>query len=111
MSYRNRLPLGQPSAAETYRAMAPREQVFFWIATVNFVVFVAVAVPLGGISLNGGVRGGHYFLMLGGVYTEVSRPIFIYSTIHSISVIITWPIVAAMWLKARFRRRAAAGPS
>lgn len=103
MSYRDRVPLGRPSTREVYDAMTHSERVLFWIAIVNFVVFVAVAVPLGGSALNGGGRDGHYYLMQHGTYTEVSRPIFMYSTIHTLSLFVTQPLGIVAALRARFR--------
>ena len=103
MSYRDRVPLGRPSLTEVYGTMTHGERAWFWIAIVNFVVFVAIAVPLGGDALNGTARDGHYYLMQHGIYTEVSRPIFIYSTIHTLSLFVTHPLVIVVWLRARFR--------
>ena len=105
VSYRNNLSLGRPSVSEVYRAMTRRERVWFWVALGNFALFAAIAVPLGGNALNGTVRNGHYFLMQGGVYTEVSRPVFIYSTIHTLSLLITAPLGIAVTVAARFRAR------
>lgn len=105
MSYRNSVPLGRPSLGEVYRAMTRRERVLFWIAILNFVVFVAIAVPLGGDALNGTAHDGHYYLMQHGTYTEVSRPVFIYSAFHTLSLLVTMPLGIAVALKARFRAR------
>jgi hypothetical protein len=91
MSYRERVPLGRPSLSEVYGAMARRERRLWFLALVNFLVFVAVAVPLGGDALNGTVRDGHYYLMQHGRYTEVSRPVFIYSAIHTLSLFVRHP--------------------
>jgi hypothetical protein len=105
MSYRDRVSLGRPTMREFYAGMTGGERVLLWIALVNFVVFVAIAVPLGGSALNGMARDGHYYLMQGGVYTEVSGPVFIYSTIHSLSLIVTHPLGIAAGLRAQFRMR------
>ena len=85
--------------------MTHHERVLFWLAIVNFVVFVAIAVPLGGDALNGTSRDGHYYLMQHGIYTEVSRPIFIYSTIHTLSLFVTPPVGIIVALRAGFRAR------
>jgi len=85
--------------------MTTSERVLFWTAIVNFVVFVAIAVPLGGDALNGMARDGHYYLMQHGIYTEVSRPVFIYSTIHTLSLFVTTPIGVVAGLRARFRSK------
>lgn len=105
MSYRDSVPLGRPSMREVYGAMTHGERVLFWIAIVNFVVFVAIAVPLGGDALNGMSRDGHYYLMQHGTYTEVSRPVFIYSTIHALSLFVTQPVGVVAALRARCRVR------
>jgi hypothetical protein len=105
MSYRERVPLGRPSVGEVYAAMTHGERVLFWAAIVNFVVFVAIAVPLGGDALNGAARNGHYYLMQHGIYTEVSRPVFVYSTIHTLSLFVTQPLGIIVALRARFRAR------
>lgn len=66
-----------------------------WVATIsivavlNFVVFVVVAITIGGDALNGKIEGGHYFLASHGVYTEVSDRVFTYSRLHAISMVIT----------------------
>jgi hypothetical protein len=85
--------------------MTSRERVVVWIAVVNFVAFVAIAVPLGGDALNGGTRDGHYYLMQHGIYTEVSRPVFIYSAIHTLSLLVTSLLGLVVALRARFRAR------
>lgn len=105
MSYRDSVPLGRPSVKEMYRAMTQRERSWFWVSVLNLALFAIVAVPLGGAALNGTVRGGHYFLMMGNVYTEVSRPVFVYSIIHSVSILITQPIGVVIALRATFRAK------
>jgi hypothetical protein len=105
MSYRDSVPFGRASVTEVYRAMTRGERIWFWVAIVNFVVFVAIAVPLGGDALNGTARDGHYYLMQHGIYTEVRRSIFIYSTIHTLSLFVTQPLGIVVALRARFRAR------
>jgi hypothetical protein len=85
--------------------MSHLERVLFWLAIWNFVLFVAIAVPLGGDALNGMSRDGHYYLMQHGIYTEVSKPIFIYSTIHTLSLFVTHPVGVIVALRARNRAR------
>jgi hypothetical protein len=63
------------------------------IAMPNFIIFVVVAMSIGGDALNGKVEGGHYFLADHGVYTEVNYKTFLYSKIHAISVIVTHSLV------------------
>lgn len=105
MSYRERAQWGRPSLSEVYGAMTYGERVLFWTAIVNVVVFAAIAVPLGGDAISGMARGGHYYLMQHSVYTEVSRPVFIYSAIHTLSLFISQPAGIVVVLKARLRFR------
>jgi len=58
----------------------------------NFVVFVVVALIIGGDALNGKAEGGKFFLANHGKLTEVSRETFVYSRYHSLSLFITHPI-------------------
>lgn len=105
MTYRNSPPLDRLTFNEILSAMTRRQRFFFWLSCVNLGLFAAIAVSLGGNALNRTVHNGHYFLMLGGVYTEVSRPIFMYSVVHTVSVVITQPIAAIIFLSARFRAK------
>ena len=105
MSYRSRPRLGPPAVREAYAVMTSPERFFFWLAIVNFIVFVAIAVPLGGDAISGMSRDGHYYLMEHGIYTEVSRPVFIYSAIHTLSLFVTHPLGIAAGFRARNRAR------
>jgi hypothetical protein len=109
MSYRNGVSLGRIGVREIYAAMTKRERLLFWLAIVNFFTFVAIAMCLGGDALNGTARDGHYYLMQHGVYTEVSRPVFLYSALHALSVIITTLLAVVVQFRARFRARNEAG--
>jgi hypothetical protein len=71
------------------------------VGILNFLIFLAGAIYLGGDAVNGKVEGGRYYL-LGvraeagrKVYTEVSEPVFTYSKWHVYSVFVTWPLVMA----------------
>lgn len=105
MSYRDGVPWDRPNLRAVHGAMTRRERVLFWIAVANFVVFVAIAVPLGGDALNGAARDDHYYLMQHGIYTEVSKPVFTYSAIHALSLFVTTPLGIVLALRARFRTR------
>jgi hypothetical protein len=79
--------------------MDRRTRICIWvilIGLVNFLAYTLMYVFIYGESVNGWVqveRGhSHYFLQSG---TEVSRGVFIYSGIHSISI---WLTVAAVML-------------
>lgn len=71
----------------------------FIMGLVNFAVFMAAAIYLGGDAVNGKVENGHYYLMNHGSHTEVTKAIFTYSRWHVYSVLVTHPsaIVAAFW--------------
>ena len=105
MSYRDRFPLGRPSLGKVYAAMTQFEKILFWTAILNFVIFVALAMVLGGDAINGTSRNGHYYLMQHGVYTEVSRPVFLYSEIHTLSLFVTHPLGILVLLIAVLRAR------
>lgn len=85
--------------------MTPRERIFMWFAIVNFGLFAAIAVSIGGDALNGTVRNSHYYLAQHGTYTEVSRAVFLYSAVHALSVFLTMAIAAVIGVMARFRAR------
>ena len=61
------------------------------LGVINFLSFVITSLCLGGDAANGYAKDGHYFVCSHGWYTEVSRPIWIYSFCHAISV---WVIFA-----------------
>jgi hypothetical protein len=103
MSYRDRISPGRPSFREIWETMTRTERLLFGIAIVNFVVFVAVAIPLGGDAINGTARDGHYYLREHATYTEVSKPVFVYSTIHTLSLFITHPLGIIVAIRARLR--------
>jgi hypothetical protein len=105
MSYRDGAPLGRPSIGEVYAVMTRFERFLFWIAIVDFVVFVAVAMVLGGDAMNGPSLNGDYYLMQHGVYTEVSGPAFLYSKVHTLSLFVTHPIGMVVLLIAVLRAR------
>jgi hypothetical protein len=63
--------------------------VIFFLALANFLVFVIIAVSIGGEAISGKVEGGRYYLWYRGDYTEVSRSVWNYSRMHTISVFIT----------------------
>ena len=74
---------------------------------LNFTVFFIAAVKLGGSAGNGYTVAGHFYLGDHGVYTEVSRSVFEYSTWHWRSLYFTHPLGALFtWLY--FRAKASA---
>jgi hypothetical protein len=62
------------------------------VGMLNFVVFIVVAIAIGGDALNGHEANGHYYLNSHGTDTEVSRIVFMYSKVHAMSVFITHPL-------------------
>jgi hypothetical protein len=76
-----------------------REPARFWVCVAiailffaNFAACGAIAVSIGGDALNGKVEGDRYFLRLHSRYTEVSRGVYIYSYLHIIGVLLTFPL-------------------
>lgn len=65
----------------------------------NFVLFFIIAVCLGGDALSGGVIDGKYYLSNHGQLTEVSKWIFIYSKIHTLSLLVTHPLAIFLGIK------------
>jgi hypothetical protein len=59
---------------------------------LNFVVFVVIAMAIGGDAVNGKVVGGHFYLANHGRRTEVSEAVFTYSRWHVYSLIVTHPL-------------------
>ena len=85
-----------------------RAATVFMFALLNFVVFAAVAMSLGGDALSGSHSNGHYFLSNHGHLTEVSAGVFRYSQVHAISVVITHVVgIAAVGHVVGARRRQA----
>ncbi|WP_171474906.1 hypothetical protein [Frigoriglobus tundricola] len=61
-------------------------QPLFYLAFVNFAVFWVVAAKIGGDAVSGRAGDGRYFLSDHGVRTEVSRSVYNYSLVHTVSV-------------------------
>jgi hypothetical protein len=85
--------------------MTPTERLLLWLAIANFLSFVIVAVALGGDAWNGTERDGRYFLMMHGVYRQVSKGVFLYSQAHTASLFLTQPLGIIAALRARRRAR------
>lgn len=85
----------------------------FGVAWLNFMAFWFVGVALGGDAVVGKVEGGHYYLASHGRYTEVSRAVWTYIRVHTISVLITHPLgllagIGSVWYSDRTTAAAAA---
>ena len=102
MSYAGQTELGR-SRWDRLQALSLTERIVVGIAIVNFVLFVLIAVWLGGDAINGTVRDGHYFLASHGHFTEVNRGVFAYSKIHTLSLLVTHPAGIIVLIIARFR--------
>jgi hypothetical protein len=75
---------------------------------VNLMVFFVVALLIGGDAVNGHQTDGHYFLANHGRYTEVSRPVFLYSRAHVYTIFCTWPFVMiSLFLYNRYKKQEA----
>ena len=83
------------------------------LGVLNFVIFVIVAVTIGGDAVNGKAVGGHYYLASHGKLTEVSEAVYTYSLWHVRSLFVTHPLaILTGYLSNRERRaRKAAGRS
>ncbi len=62
------------------------------VAMINFIAFMIISVKIGGDAISGKAEQGHYYLSEHGRETEVSYPVYLYSYIHTISVLITHPL-------------------
>jgi hypothetical protein len=72
-----------------------------WIITLgilNFYLFIAVSLVIGGHALNGGVDNGQYYLGGGGRHTPVPYMVFLYSQVHSYCVLASWPAIIVLSL-------------
>lgn len=83
------------------------------LGVLNFVIFVIVAVAIGGDAVNGKAVGGHYYLASHGKLTEVSEAVYTYSLWHVRSLFVTHPLAILTGYLANRERRArkAAGRS
>lgn len=90
----------KPKAIVAIRHRSLRWVVFAGVA--NFVIFVIVAIYLGGNALGGESEAGRYFVSEHGHLTEVSRAAYLYSQWHARSILLTHPLVLiCAWLASR----------
>jgi hypothetical protein len=85
--------------------MTPRDRFLVWLAVVNFGLFFISVFALNGDAISGKSQDGQYFLGYRGAYTEVSRSVFIYSFIHTLSLFVTHPLAIAAGFMASRRVR------
>jgi hypothetical protein len=72
-----------------------------WIVTLgflNFFLFIAISLVIGGDALNGGVENGQYYLGGGGRHTSVPYLVFLFSQVHAFSVLASWPAMMILML-------------
>jgi hypothetical protein len=75
------------------------------LCIANFVAFVLIASHIGGDAINGYAANGHYYLRNHAIFTEVSRPVFLYSKWHAISLLVTHPFgIFSGWMLERQRK-------
>lgn len=66
---------------------------FTYATMINFLLFGLIALSIGGDAINGKVEEGRYYLNNHGHYTEVGYIVFIYSKLHALIVITTFPLL------------------
>jgi hypothetical protein len=75
------------------------------VALVDFAVFIAVSLVLGGDGLNGVEKGGHYFVSNHGTLTEVSYGAWLFSRIQSVTLLVLWPLMLLCLVVDSLRQR------
>jgi len=84
-------------------------QVLFVIWIVNFFAYLIVASVLGGEALDGKAEAGRYYLYNktreGGRFHEVDQSVYIFSIVHSYSLIIPFPFLACGAVIVEIQRR------
>lgn len=67
------------------------------VGVLNFLLFIAGTLLIGGDAVNGKAENGRFYVWGyrngSKQYTEVSRPVFNYSRWHCYSVWVTWPLI------------------
>jgi hypothetical protein len=79
----------------------------FWLALLNILAFFVATMNLGGDAWNGRIVDSHYFLGMGGRYTEVSEAVYRYSHWQDLTLLFTQPLglISAVILWGRKRRK------
>jgi hypothetical protein len=91
-------PKLEPFSSTIWNGFTPRGirimKPLLWVAAVNLFLFFVGTGYLGGsaVAIRGGEIGGHYYVGEHEHQFEVTRGEFIYSRIHSISVMFTTPL-------------------
>jgi hypothetical protein len=63
---------------------------FVGMAVLNFLLFCAISVCIGGSAWSGKVEDGRYFLSMNGRLTEVSHGVWTYSRYHEFTMLVLW---------------------
>ncbi len=74
------------------------------VGICNFLSFAAAALLLGGDAVNGFEQGGQFYLAGNGRVTEVSRVVWLYSWVHTVSNVALFPLMVAGSAIQWFRR-------
>src|SRR5262245_52844237 len=89
-------PKLEPYSSTIWNGFTPRGirimKPLLWVAAVNLFLFFVGTGYLGGSAVGGREIGGHYYVVEHEHRFEVTRGEFIYSRIHSISVMVTTPL-------------------
>jgi hypothetical protein len=75
---------------------------FLTIFAVNFASYCLIAFLLGGDAVNGYSSEGTYFLAMNGFETEVSKPVYMYSMVHTLLLflnVLCFPAVRLFGIK------------
>lgn len=67
-------------------------KIVFYGTLINFIVFAIIALILGGTASNSKIESGHYYLGDHGKFQEVPYVIFLYSQLHGLSLLISFPL-------------------
>ncbi len=66
------------------------------IVAINFILYIIITIYLGGIPSFEGNETAHYYLVNHGKYIEVPVITYLYSIVHSISIMVTIPLAGLM---------------
>lgn len=72
---------------------------------LNFLVFVVIAIAIGGDAVNGRIVDGHFYVANHGRLTEVSQAVYTYSLWHVRSIFVTHPLAILTGYLAQRERR------
>ncbi|MGO4715073.1 hypothetical protein [Bradyrhizobium sp. 2TAF24] len=76
-----------------------------FMGILNFLVFVVIAIAIGGDAVNGRIVDGHFYVANHGRLTEVSQAVYTYSLWHVRSIFVTHPLAILTGYLAQRERR------